>query len=162
MVVWKHCVNTFYMGNTARKDAFCRFWSSGHIPAIQSPVLRVRQCITLWEVQQTPQTHTEGCAHWEWDTEYSVLFLMAAFHLKEILKDMICSSLLKIINSVRCLRINGGPNLLNPHFGLGKCLNQFFQTLTIPEVTLAMWLCNIQQLWGSQIMTGKSHRSPWK
>lgn len=40
MVVWKHCVKIFSMENTARKDAFCRFWSSGHIPAIQSPVLR--------------------------------------------------------------------------------------------------------------------------
>lgn len=107
-------------------------------------------------------TNTSNTYWREWDTEYSVLFLMAAFHLKEILKDMIGSSLLKIINSVRCLRIKGGPNLLNPHFGLGKRLNQFFQTLTIPEVTLATCLCNIQQLWGSQIMTGKSHRSPWK
>lgn len=163
MVVWKCRVNIFSMENTARKDAFCRFWSSRQIPTIQSPVLRGK---AARGTTNTPNTYWRLCSLGMRHRVFNPIFNYYLSFQEENPKDLICWGLLKIANSVRWLRVNRGmQNLPSPHFGTGKCLNCVHvchsQTLAIPEVTLPTCLCNIEQLSGSQITTGKSYCSPW-
>lgn len=115
-------------------------------------------------VQQIPQTYTGECVHWKreeedvlhWENaEYSILFLRTTFHFLEDPKF-----------SEAAEGKWGDAELTQSsfwHWTMSNLCTRFsLPALPVQEVNLPTRLCNIQQLSGSLITTGKSYCSLWK